>query len=100
MTPKCRKRHYILRKKGNFNVPDFIYVPAEDFKNENFEKLQSFLKRHQESFKVIARSAHPLEEAFKPGTFDSLETYADVAGIQYARNRIIKMGKRSAGYPF
>ena len=80
-------------KKGKFNVPDFIYVPAENFKNENFEKLKSFLSRHQESFKVIARSAHPLEEAFKPGTFDSLETYADVAGIQYARNRIIKLGK-------
>jgi hypothetical protein len=80
-------------KKGEFNVPDFIYVPAEDFRNENFGKLKEFLSRHQESFKVIARSAHPLEEAFKPGTFDSLETYADVAGIQYARNRILKLGK-------
>ena len=80
-------------KKGKFNVPDFIYVPAEDFKNQNFGKLKKFLSRHQESFKVIARSAHPLEEAFKPGTFDSLETYADVTGIQYARNRIIKLGK-------
>jgi hypothetical protein len=60
--------HLEMLKKGRFNVPDFIYVPAEDFKNENFEKLRSFLKRHQESFKVIARSAHPLEEAFKPGT--------------------------------
>ena len=80
-------------KEGKFNVPDFIYVPAEDFRDKNFEKLQAFLKNHQESFKVIARSAHPHEEAFKPGTFDSLETYADVAGIQYARKRIIKMGK-------
>ena len=85
--------HLEKLKDGRFNVPDFIYVPAEDFKNKNFEKLQTFLTRHQESFKVIARSAHPLEEAFKPGTFDSLETYADPAGIQYARNRIIKMGK-------
>ncbi len=85
--------HLERLKKGRFNVPDFIYVPAEDFKNENFKELRSFLKRHQESFKVIARSAHPLEEAFKPGTFDSLETYADTAGIQYARNRIIKMGE-------
>ncbi len=85
--------HLEMLREGKFNVPDFIYVPAEDFKNEHFEKLRAFLKRHQESFKVIARSAHPLEESFKPGTFDSLETYADVAGIQYARNRIIKMGK-------
>jgi len=80
-------------KKGKFRVPDFIYVPAEDFRNENFQKLEEFLSRHQESFKVIARSAHPLEEAFKPGTFDSLETYADTAGIRYARNRIINMGE-------
>jgi len=85
--------HLEKLRKGGFNVPDFIYVPAADFRNEKFEKLQTFLNRHQESFKVIARSAHTLEEAFKPGTFDSLESYADVAGIQYARNRIIKLGK-------
>lgn len=85
--------HLEKLRKGKFNVPDFIYVPATDFKNENFEKLEAFLSRHQESFKVIARSAHPLEESFKPGTFDSLETYADVAGIRYARNRMTKLGK-------
>ncbi len=89
--------HLEKLKKGSFNVPEFIYVPAEDFKNENFETLQAFLSRHQESFKVIARSAHPLEEAFKPGTFDSLETYADIAGIQYARNRMTKLGKTVSG---
>ncbi|MCG6879287.1 MAG: hypothetical protein LJE96_09095 [Deltaproteobacteria bacterium] len=88
--------HLEKLREGKFNVPDFIYVPAEDFRDENFEKLQTFLKHHQESFKVIARSAHPHEAAFKPGTFDSLETYADVAGIQYARKRIIKMGKTVA----
>jgi len=85
--------HLEKLKKGKFNVPDFIYVPATDFKKENFKPLEAFLSRHQESFKVIARSAHPLEEAFKPGTFDSLETYADVAGIRYARNRMTKLGK-------
>lgn len=85
--------HLEKLKQGKFNVPDFIYIPATDFKNENFEKLKAFLSRHQESFKVIARSAHPLEEAFKPGTFDSLETYADIAGIQYARNRMTKLGE-------
>jgi len=85
--------HLEKLRKGKFNVPDFIYVPAADFSNKNFEKLEAFLSRHQESFKVIARSAHPLEEAFKPGTFDSLETYADTAGIQYARNRMTKLGK-------
>ena len=85
--------HLEKLRKGKFNVPDFIYVPAADFKNENFEKLKAFLSRHQENFKVIARSAHPLEEAFKPGTFDSLETYADTAGIQYARNRMTKLSK-------
>jgi hypothetical protein len=95
MATKLPEKALHLKKlrEGNFNVPDFIYVPAKDFENENFEKLKTFLCRHQESYKVIARSAHPLEEAFKPGTFDSLETYADTAGIQYARNRIVKMGK-------
>ena len=34
-------------KKGKFNVPDFIYVPAADFKNEKFGKLEEFLSRHQ-----------------------------------------------------
>ncbi|MCP4579231.1 MAG: hypothetical protein GY846_23400 [Deltaproteobacteria bacterium] len=85
--------HLEKLKQGKFNVPDFIYIPAADFKTENFERLEAFLNHHQESFKVIARSAHPMEEAFKPGTFDSLETYADTAGIRYARTRIINMGE-------
>ena len=32
-----------LLKKGKFNVPDFIYVSASDFKNENFKELEKFL---------------------------------------------------------
>jgi hypothetical protein len=82
-------------KKGKFNVPDFIYVPASHFKNEKFEALENFLRNHAEGFKVIARSAHPEEEFFKPGTFDSLETYADLAGIKYARKRIIDLATKS-----
>ncbi len=77
-------------KKGGFNVPDFIYVPAKDFEKENFSALEEFLENHREKFKVIARSAHPEEESFKGGTFDSLETYADLSGIKYARKRMIK----------
>ncbi len=76
-------------QEGGFNVPDFIFVPASDFVSENFSKLEAFLENHRESFKVIARSAHPQEEFFKGGTFDSLETYADLAGIKYARKRMI-----------
>ncbi|MDF1592163.1 MAG: hypothetical protein P1P89_11655 [Desulfobacterales bacterium] len=82
-------------KKGNFNVPDFIYIPADDFKSENFKALESFIGNHHESFKVIARSGHPQEEFYKGGTFDSLETYADVGGIKYARKRIITSAKNS-----
>jgi hypothetical protein len=82
-------------KKGNFNVPDFIYVPADDFRSENFKALESFISNHRESFKVIARSGHPQEEFYKGGTFDSLETYADVGGIKYARKRIITSAKNS-----
>jgi hypothetical protein len=80
-------------EKGGFNVPDFIYVSAVDFKNENFQALETFLDRHRESFKVIARSAHPKEEYFKGGTFDSLEIYADLGGIKYARKKIINLAK-------
>ena len=80
-------------KEGNFTVPDFIYVSASDFRNEAFNDLNAFLDHHRESFKVITRSAHPKEEYFKGGTFDSLETYADLGGIQYARSRIINLAK-------
>ena len=80
-------------KTGKFNVPDFIYVSASDFRDEAFDDLKAFLDHHRESFKVITRSAHPQEEFFKGGTFDSLETYADLGGIQYARTKIINLAK-------
>ncbi len=80
-------------REGGFKVPEFIYVPAKNFETGDFAELEAFLEKHRESFKVIARSAHPMERKFKGGTFDSLETYADVAGIRYARNRIIKLAK-------
>ena len=80
-------------EKGGFNVPEFIYVSAADFKNENFGALEAFLDKHRESFKVIARSAHLREEFFKGGTFDSLEIYADLGGIKYARKKIINLAK-------
>ena len=82
-------------KRAGFAVPDFIYVPPQDFDSDNFEELKSFLEKHRESFKVIARSAHPEERRFKGGTFDSLETYADVGGIRYARNKMIKLAGTS-----
>ena len=78
-------------KKGRFNIPDFIFLEAEDFERENFTALEAFLKNHRESFKVITRSAHPVEEFFKGGTFDSLEIYADSGGIKYARKKIINL---------
>ena len=70
-------------------MPDFIYVPAEDFRRENLDELEGFLKGCRDCFKAIARSGHPGEEYFKGGTFDSLETYADMGGIVYARKRMI-----------
>ena len=80
-------------KEGKFNIPDFIYVSSSDFENEAFDDLKAFLDCHRGSFKVITRSAHPQEEYFKGGTFDSLETYADPGGIQYARTKIINLAK-------
>lgn len=94
VTPFPEKARLLtLLKKNHFNVPDFIYVPAEQFQNEDFEALKVFLDKHRESFKVIARSAHPQEELYKGGTFDSVETYADVAGIKYARKRMTKLAE-------
>ncbi|MFO7883955.1 MAG: hypothetical protein R6U68_03955 [Desulfobacteraceae bacterium] len=90
--PEKIKLLKILKKEG-FDVPDFIYLPSEDFKKENFSDLEAFLKAFCPSYKVIVRSAHPLESFFKSGTFDSLEVNADVAGIQYAWKRIIKQAK-------
>ncbi len=80
-------------KNRRFKVPECIYVPAEKFQNEDFEELKAFLDRHQESFKIIVRSAHPMEEYYKGGTFDSLETYADVGGVIYARKKIINLAR-------
>ncbi len=95
MDTKLPEKARLLKqlRKEHFNIPDFIYVSAGDFKSENFEALEVFLKNHRESFKVIARSEHPHEEFFKGGTFDSLETYADLAGIQYARKKIINLAQ-------
>ena len=80
-------------KSAGFNVPDFIFVSDEDFKADRLDRLEKFLESHRTSYKVIARSAHPMESFFKGGTFDSLETYADKEGIRYARSRIIKMAE-------
>ena len=92
MTPFLPEKARLLDKlrQCGFVVPDFIYVPAEDFESKNFEALESFLKRHRQSYKVIARSAHPQEAFYKAGTFDSLETYADLDGIVFARKRMIR----------
>ncbi len=79
----------VLHKAG-FNVPPFVYVTPEDFKNENFSTLEAFLKSHCDGYKVIARSAHIDEDKFKSGTFDSFGTYADISGIKYARKKMIR----------
>lgn len=92
--PEKAKLLETLRDHG-FKVPDFILVTAEQFENEEFGALESFLDTHRESYKVIARSAHPQESGFKGGTFDSLETYADTGGIVYARKKIIRMAKEA-----
>lgn len=78
-------------KSCGFRVPPFVYVPASDFESQDFETLEAFLDQHKESYKIIVRSAHPLEESFKGGTFHSMSTYADLGGVLYARKRIIKM---------
>lgn len=95
MTDSLPEKARLLQKlrDNGFKVPDFIYVPAREFETDSFEHLEAFLDTHRESYKVIARSAHPLESEYKGGTFDSLETYADISGIKYARNKIIKIAR-------
>jgi hypothetical protein len=95
MKPMVPEKARLLEKlkEADFNVPDFIYVPAADFKERTFGSLEAFLERQRDCFKVIARSGHPQEELFKGGTFDSLETYSDLAGVEYARRRIIKFAR-------
>lgn len=87
--PEKARLLFQLRDAG-FNVPPFLYMPSEDFERSNFSELEAFLKAHCEGFKIITRSCHPAEEFYKGGTFDSLETYADVGGVKYARAKIIK----------
>jgi len=82
-------------REGGFNVPDFIFVSAENFKTKDFGDLELFLSRYKESFKVIARSGHPMERYFKGGTFDSIQTYADIGGIVYARSHMISSAETS-----
>ena len=63
-------------------MPPFLYMPAEDFESKDFERLKAFLKEKCDGFKVIIRSCHPAEDYYKGGTFDSLETYADLGGVE------------------
>ncbi|MAA89367.1 MAG: hypothetical protein CL914_04145 [Deltaproteobacteria bacterium] len=84
-----------ILKDDGFNVPDFYFISGEDFDEGNFLELQEFLNRSCTSFKVIVRSAHPQEDRFKGGTFDSLETNCDITGVQYARNRITKLARHA-----
>jgi len=99
MKTKYPQKAELLKKlkQGDFNVPDFIYLAAEDFRNDNFEPLEHFFSKnkHEGDYKVIVRSAHPLEEFYKGGTFDSIDTYSDVGGVKYARKRMIKLAKTS-----
>ncbi len=76
MTNSLPEKARLLQKlrDNGFKVPDFIYVPAREFETDSFVHLEAFLDTHRESYKVIARSAHPLESEYKGGTFDSLET--------------------------
>ena len=63
-----------ILKDAGFDVPDFLFMSGEDYDQGNFNKLKDFLDHSCSSFKVIVRSAHPLEDRFKGGTFDSLVT--------------------------
>lgn len=94
---KIPEKPRLLRilKDAGFDVPDFLFMSGEDFDQGNFNNLKDFLDHSCSSFKVIVHSAHPLEDRFKVGTFDSLETNCDVNGILYARNRFTKFSRNA-----
>ena len=85
---KARLLHELL--KGDFNVPEFFYMPSEMLANQDFGGLEEFLNEHCQGHKIIVRSCHPAEEFYRGGTFESLETYADVGGVKYAYKKILK----------
>lgn len=99
MSTRLPEKALLLKrlKDGGFSVPDFLYVPAENFKTNDFAELEAFLKNYRDGFKVIARSAHPDEEYFKGGTFDSIPTYSDISGIKYARKRMVNASRTVKG---
>lgn len=99
MSTRLPEKALLLRrlKDGGFSVPNFLYVPAENFKTNDFAELEAFLENYRDSFKIIARSAHPDEEYFKGGTFDSITTYSDISGIKYARKRMVKSSRTAKG---
>jgi hypothetical protein len=67
-------------------------VPARDFEKNERRRWKPFWKTPREL--QGDRPQRPSPGAlFKGGTFDSLETYADVAGIRYARNKMIKLAE-------
>ncbi len=84
------KAQLLMRlREGGFNVPPFVYLPAEDFRRQRLDVLKAFTEQHCTDYKVIARSAHPMEDFYRGGTFESLETHADILGITYARQKIV-----------
>ena len=91
MTVSMPEKARLLTKlaEGGFNVPRFHYLPPQAFAREEFAPLEAFLREQCEGHKIIVRSCHPAEEYYKGGTFDSLETYADVGGVKYARTKIV-----------
>lgn len=92
MTTRMPEKAHLLQSlaKGGFNVPHSHYLPPEAFEKQDFAELERFLSEECGGHKIIVRSCHPAEEFYKGGTFDSLETYADVGGVKYARNKIMK----------
>ena len=85
-----KARHLQRLRQGDFPVPPFIYLPAEVLEQEDPPGLRDFLNQYCQEYKVIVRSCHPMEEYYRGGTFESVETYADVGGVRYALARIKK----------
>jgi hypothetical protein len=91
MAAQIPEKARLLEKlsEGGFNVPEYYYLPPQVIKKGAFDGLEKFLGDECKCHKIIVRSCHPAEEFYKGGTFNSLETYADVGGVKYAYQKIV-----------
>ncbi len=75
---------------AGFDVPGFVYLPAERLARGDTDALAGFLQGRPQTARLLVRSAHPEEAAFKGGTFDSFLATPDLDGVRLAWRRMVR----------